>query len=101
MEVHFHEDLGQGPHHKVLKESKRLVRFRKELKTAFERLEELKKRRGKPTKRFSEGTYIIAPFCPFHQICPSFSEENYLCTYRLAERKYCNEHTRLRRSLKT
>ena len=82
-----------------MEESKNLTTFGEELKTALTNLEDIKKKGSNSTDPASK--YVVAPFCPFYRICPSFSERNYLCTYQFADRKYCDEYSRLKRNLRT
>ena len=71
MEGRLHKDLVRGPHHKVLRESKEPVGFKRELQTALKNWDDLKK----------TGFKLKGGFCPFHSMCLSFSEGSYLCTY--------------------
>jgi len=93
VEVHFHEDVGRGPHHKVLRESKKLSKFREELQTALKNWEELRKPR-------SVNIFEEANVCPLYQVCPHFREDSYLCTYQFSNRRYCQEYGRLKRRIR-
>lgn len=98
VEVHFHEDIGRGLHHQVLNESKKLTRFRKELQTALKNWEQLRK----PRKTVDSLAEYIAKssYCLLYEVCPSFREDRYLCTYRFSNRKYCQEYKRLKRRIR-
>jgi len=99
--VNIHEDLGKGPHHKVLKHSGKLNELAKDLEKALKRLEEFKRGTSKSIKRFPRRDYLIPPGCPFYKLCFSFNEDSYLCTYELADRKYCREYNRLKEEFKS
>jgi hypothetical protein len=82
--------VDRGPHHEVLKESKVLVRFKKELQTALKNWESFKR----PVA--SRGRSSI---CPFDSTCESFSEDSYLCR-RPHYRKYCEKYKRMNKMIR-
>jgi len=98
VEVHSHEDRGRSPGHPVLEESKRLVKFRDELQTALREWETLKRAGDKPAHSLAESIDSVW-YCPFYRECPSFNKDNFLCTYRFSNRRYCQEFVRLKRKV--
>jgi len=52
---------------------------------------------GRPHRTLERsGEFVYC--CPYYQVCPSFREDGFLCTYRFCDRSYCEEYQRLERA---
>jgi hypothetical protein len=99
--VDLHEDVGKSPHHKVLRQTRRLNTLSKQLIRALVKLEAVYEGKSVSIKLYSRKSYLIPPGCPFYTICPNFSEESHMCTYGLANRTFCREYCMLKQEFKT
>ena len=99
--VDLHEDVGKSPHHKVLRQTRRLNTLSKQLSKALVKLEEVYEGKSGSIKLYDRKSYLIPPGCPFYRICPNFNEESRLCTYDLADRTFCRECCMLKQEFKT
>lgn len=95
VEILCHEDRKHGESHLVIEESKRLEKFKKGLLLAFKKWHRIEKLRDEqPEKAFDEARKPFY-FCPYYAVCPSFSEDSYICTYRYSSQRYCDEYRKL------
>jgi len=91
-EVCFHQDVGRP--HRTLERSGELLRFRDELQPALMEQERVENLASESLDEHLKLVYC----CPYYQVCPSFREDGFLCTYRFCDRSYCEEYQRLERA---